>query len=223
MPAERLSMRKVREVLRLRHACGASVRMIAQSVGVGHSTVAEYLRRTAVIGITWPVPPEIDDAELERRLFTLRGFYSEPTRPMPDWAHVHAELRRRGVTLLLLWEEYRAEQPDGYGYSRFCGLYIEWRRGVSATMRQTHVAGEKLFVDYAGDTVPVFDGATGEERQAHVFVAVLGASNYNLRRGALERGSGRLDRRACQHVRLHRRRPEAVGLRQSAVSRPRQR
>src|SRR3954467_7927805 len=178
MPAERLSMRKVREVLRLKHACGASVRTIARSVGVGHTTVAEYLRRTAVIGITWPVPGEIDDAELERLLFAPAGFNRPSARIMPDWNHVHAELRRRGVTLLLLWEEYRSEHPDGYGYSRFCDLYIDWRRGVSATMRQTHVAGEKLFVDYAGDTVPVFDGATGEERRAHVFVAVLGASNY---------------------------------------------
>ncbi len=178
MPAERLSMRKIREVLRLRHACGASMRTIARSVDVGHSTVAEYLRRTAVIGITWPVPAEIDDADLERRLFAPAGFNAPSTRPPPDWNHVHAELRRRGVTLLLLWEEYRAEHQDGYGYSRFCDLYLDWRRGVSATMRQTHVAGEKLFVDYAGDTVPVFDGATGEERRAHVFVAVLGASSY---------------------------------------------
>ena len=116
--------------------------------------------------------------ELERRLFTPAGLYKTPTRVMPDWNHVHAELRRRGVTLLLLWEEYRAEHGDGYGYSRFCDLYIDWRRGISATMRQTHIAGEKLFVDYAGDTVPVFDRATGEERRAHVFVAVLGASNY---------------------------------------------
>ena len=131
-----------------------------------------------MIGITWPVPAELDDAELERRLFTAQGFYPMPTRPMPDWNYVHAELRRRGVTLVLLWEEYRIEHPDGYGYSRFCDLYIAWRRGISATMRQTHVAGEKLFVDFAGDTVPVFDGATGEERHAHVFVAVLGASNY---------------------------------------------
>jgi transposase len=178
MPAERLSMRKVREVLRLKYACGASVRTIARSVGVGRTTVAEYLRRTAVIGITWPVPVEIDDATLERRLFTPAGSYTAPNRAMPDWNHVHTELRRRGVTLLLLWEEYRAEHGDGYGYSRFCDLYIDWRRGVSATMRQTHVAGEKLFVDYAGDTVAVFDGATGEERRAHIFVAVLGASNY---------------------------------------------
>jgi transposase len=178
MPAERLPMRKVREVLRLKYACGASVRMIARSVGVGHTTVAEYLRRTAVIGITWPVPAEIDAAELERRLFAPAGLNRPAARIMPDWTHVHAELRRRGVTLLLLWEEYRAEQPDGHGYSRFCDLYVAWRRGVSATMRQTHVAGEKLFVDYAGDTVPVFGTATGEERRAHIFVAVLGASNY---------------------------------------------
>ena len=181
-------MRKVREVLRLKYACGASVRTIARSVGVGHTTVAEYLRRTAVIGITWPVPVEIDDAELERRLFTPAGFHKAPTRVMPDWNHVHAELGRRGVTLLLLWEEYRAEQPDGYGYSRFCDLYIGWRRGVSATMRQTHVAGEKLFVDYAGDTVPVFDAATGEERRAHIFVAVLGASNYTYAEGRWSEG-----------------------------------
>ena len=171
-------MRKVREVLRLKYACGASVRTIARSVGIGRTTVAEYLRRTSVIGLTWPVPAEIDDAELERRLFAPAGLNKAPARAMPDWQHVHAELRRRGVTLVLLWEEYRADHADGYGYSRFCDLYIAWRRGVSATMRQPHVAGEKLFVDYAGDTVPVFDGASGEERQAHVFVAVLGASNY---------------------------------------------
>jgi transposase len=171
-------MRKVREVLRLKYGCGASVRTIARSSGIGHTTVAEYLRRTSVIGITWPVPAEIDDAELERRLFAPAGLNKPSARIMPDWTRVHAELRRRGVTLLLLWEEYRAEQPGGYGYSRFCDLYVAWRRGVSATMRQTHVAGEKLFVDNAGDTVPVFDAATGEERRAHVFVAVLGASNY---------------------------------------------
>ena len=178
MPAERLLMRKVREVLRLKYVCGASVRMIARAGGVGHSTVAEYLRRTAVIGITWPVPEAMDDAELERRLFTPAGWHKTPARATPDWNHVHAELRRRGVTMMLLWEEYRAEHGDGYGYSRFCDLYIDWRRGLSATMRQTHVAGEKLFVDYAGDTVAVFDAASGEERRAHIFVAVLGASNY---------------------------------------------
>ena len=178
MPAARLSMRKVREVLRLKHACGASDRLIAQSVGIGRTTVSEYLRRAAVIGITWPVPAGLDDSDLEQRLFTPPGFHTTPTRPQPDWTHVHAELRRRGVTLMLLWEEYRAEHPDGYGYSRFCSLYVAWRRSITATMRQTHVAGEKLFVDFAGDTAPVIDPTTGEVRQAHVCVAVLGASNY---------------------------------------------
>ena len=109
MPGERLSMRKVREVLRLKYACGASVRTIARCIGIGRTTVAEYLRRTSVIGITWPVPPEIDDAELERRLFAPPGLNKPPTRAMPDWQHVHAELRRRGVTLVLLWEECRAD------------------------------------------------------------------------------------------------------------------
>ena len=145
---------------------------------MSRSTVGEYLRRAAVIGITWPVPEGLDDAELERRLFTPPTFDETPARPLPDWPHVHKELKRRGVTLLLLWEEYRAEHADGYGYSRFCDLYRDWRKTISPTMRQTHAAGEKLFVDFAGDTVPVFDATTGTERRAHVFVAVLGASNY---------------------------------------------
>ena len=115
MPAERLSMRKVREVLRPKYACGASVRTIARSVAVGHTTVAEYLRRPTVIGIIWPVPSEIDDTKLERRLFAPAGFYTAPTRAMPDWNHVHAGLRRRGVTLLLSWEDaaVTAEQHVG--------------------------------------------------------------------------------------------------------------
>jgi transposase len=178
MPAERLPMRKVREVLRLKHACGASERLIADSIGISRSTVAEYLRRAAVIGLTWPVPEGIDDAELERRLFTPASFEAKPARPMPDWNRVHAELRRRGVTLLLLWREHRAEHAEGHGYSRFCDLYQQWRKGLSATMRQTHGAGEKLFVDFAGDTVPVIDPTTDEVRLAHVFVAALGASNF---------------------------------------------
>ena len=178
MPAERAPMRKVREVLRLRHALGVSERQIAVTVGISRSTVGEYLRRAAVIGITWPVPEGMDDGELERRLFTPPTFDEKPGQPLPDWSYVHKELKRRGVTLLLLWEEYRAEHADGYGYSRFCDLYRAWRGTISATMRQTHGPAEKLFVDFAGDTVPVFDAATGTERRAHIFVAVLGASNY---------------------------------------------
>ena len=178
MPAERAPMRKIREALRLKHALGLSERQIAVSVGVSRSTVAEYLRRAGVVGITWPVPEGMDYAALERRLFTPPSFEATPARAQPDWNHVHKELKRQGVTLLLLWEEHRAEHVDGYGYSRFCDLYRAWMKTVSATMRQTHAAGEKLFVDWAGATMPVFDMGTGEERRAHIFVAVLGASNY---------------------------------------------
>ena len=141
-------MRRVREVLRLRHALGMSDRSIAQSLGIGKTTVGEYVCRAKVIGITWPVPEEIDDAELERWLFTAPSFEEKPKRPPLDWPRLHEELKRRGVTLMLLWLEYRANEPDGFGYSRFCGLYGDWRRSVSATMRQTHAAGEKLFVDF---------------------------------------------------------------------------
>jgi transposase len=188
MPAERLPMRKVRDVLRLTYACGVSKRVIAQSLGIGRTAVGEYIRRAAVIGITWPVPAELDDAALERKLFAPAGYNPPRSKPLPDWTHVHAELRRRGVTLALLWQEYRGLHPDGYGYSRFCDLYGEWRRSVTATMRQTHAAGEKLFVDFAGDTVPVFDAVTGEARDTRIFVAVLGASNYTYAEARFSEG-----------------------------------
>jgi transposase len=171
-------MRQVREVLRLKHVCGHSGHRIAAAIGISRYTVAEYLRRAAVLGITWPVPPELDDVTLERRLFTPPFAAPEEQRPQPDWARIHAELRRPGVTLSLLWQEYRAGHLDGYGYSRFCDLHAEWRARISPTMRQTHVAGDKLFVDYAGQTAAVVDPLTGEVRQAQVFVAALGASNY---------------------------------------------
>jgi transposase len=170
-------MRKVREVLRLRHALGLSFRQISEATGVGKTVVGEYVRRAGVLGIAWPVPETIDDAELDRRLFPV-PCETAPPRAAIDWLKVHDEMKRRGVTLVLLWQEYRAEQADGYGYSRFCDLYGEWRKTISATMRQTHPAGEKLFVDYAGDTVPVFDQITNAQRPAHIFVAALGASNY---------------------------------------------
>jgi transposase len=173
-------MRKVREVLRLRHAHGVSERQIAVTLGISRSTVGEYLRRAAVIDITWPVPEGMDDDELERRLFTRPAFDEKPTRPLPDWPHIHTELKRRSVTLLLLWEEYRAQHTDGYGYSRFCELYGEWLAKISPTMRQAHGPAEKLFVDFAGDTVPVFDAATSTLRLAHIFVAVLGASYVQI-------------------------------------------
>jgi len=178
MPGQRLSMRQVREVLRLKHVCGHSGHQIASMVGISRYTVAEYLRRAGVVGLTWPVPAELDDAALERKLFSPPFAAGEPARPQPDWPRVHAELRRANVTLLLVWEEYRRGQPEGYGYSRFCELYAAWRGRLSPTMRQTHPAGERMFVDYAGQTVELIDSATGEVRRAQIFVAALGASNF---------------------------------------------
>jgi transposase len=190
-------MRKVREVLRLKYACRASDRVIARSMGIGRTAVGEYIRRAAVIGIAWPIPAELDDTALERKLFAPAGYNPPSSKPLPDWQHIHVELRRRGVTLALLWQEYRADEPDGYGYSRFCELYGEWRGGITATMRQTHAAGEKLFVDFAGDTMPVLDAITGEARAAKIFVAVLGASNYTY---AQARFSEALPEWICAHV-----------------------
>jgi transposase len=170
-------MRKIRDVLRLTQTMGLSRRLVGEATGIGKTAVGEYVRRAAVAGLSWPLPDGIDDGELERRLFPPREA-SAAARREPDWSQIHAELKRRGVTLALLWQEYRAEHAQGYAYSWFCERYGAWRKYISPTMRQTHVAGEKLFVDWAGDTIPVFDAATGEEHRAHIFVAALGASNY---------------------------------------------
>jgi transposase len=171
-------MRKIREVLRLTHALGMSRRLVGEATGIGKTAVGEYVRRAAVAGQGWPIPDEIDDAELERRLFPPPDAASSTSRTEPDWSYNHAELKRRGVTLALLWQEYRAEHAQGYAYSWFCERYSDWRKRISPTMRQTHLAGEKLFVDWAGDTMPVFDPITGEEYCTHIFIAALGASNY---------------------------------------------
>jgi transposase len=169
-------MRKISEVLRL-HAAGLSARQIARSVGSARSSVAQCLERAKGAGVQWPLPPEVDEAELERRLYPPVAMAQAP-RPAIDFAALQAQLRQPGVTLTLLWEEYHREQPDGYRYSRFCDLYRQWLGRVDVVMRQEHRAGETLFVDYAGHTVPIIDRLTGEVRPAQVFVAVLGASSY---------------------------------------------
>jgi transposase len=171
-------MRKIREVLRLHWGLGVSWRLIAQSCSVARSTVGEYVRRAQEAGLSWPLPQELDDGELERRLFPPRPAIASEERVLPDWFEIHREMKRKGVTLFLLWQEYRAVYPEGYQYSRFCDLYRAWRGRQSVVMRQTHRAGEKLFVDYAGQTVPIVDPKSGQIREAQVFVAVLGASNY---------------------------------------------
>jgi transposase len=179
MPAERVSMRRIREILRLKHECGASDRAIGRSLGIARSTVALTLDRVAAAGLAWPLSATLSDRVLEALLYAGAGSRQGMRRKAePDWTHVHRELRRPGVTLMLLWEEYRAREPGGYGYSRWCDLYRSWEGRLSPTMRQAHPAGERLFVDYAGQTVEVVDGRTGEVRQAQVFVAAMGASSY---------------------------------------------
>lgn len=180
MPRKRLSVRKIKEVLRLKWGCGQSNRAVAVSCGIGTGTVCEYIRRAKLAELTWPLPPEIDDADLERRLFPPPSVVTPAERPVPDFAHIHRELRRKSVTLLLLWMEYHASYPNGYGYSRFCELYRQWSERIDPRMRQVHRAGEKVFVDYAGQTVPIVDRHTGVVSEAQVFVAALGASSYTF-------------------------------------------
>ena len=171
-------MRKIREVLRLRYEVGLSARQVAASVQIARSSVGEYERRLTAAGLSWPLPEGLSDTDLERRLFPPLLMMPADTRPVPDWPGIHEELRKPGVTLMLLWEEYRAAHPQGFAYSWFCEHYRTWAGRLDRVMRQTHRAGEKLFVDYAGQTVEVIDPHTGEVCTAQIFIAVLGASNY---------------------------------------------
>jgi transposase len=178
MPAPRLSMRHVQEVLRLKWGCGLSERKIAHSCGISRPTVADYVRRAQAAGLSWPLPETLDATTLDQLLFPAR-----PARPatiplVPDWAVIHHELKRKGVTLFLLWQEYKAATPDGYQYSWFCRAYQAWTTKLDLVMRQHHRAGEKLFVDDAGQGIPVVNSRTGEVHEAALFIAVLGASNY---------------------------------------------
>lgn len=178
MPTERLSMRRIRDVLRLKYAQGLSERAIAASLGLGKGTVGVYLSRARRAGLRWPLPEALDDDGLELLLFPASPTVPDPERPVPDWAEVDRELRRPGVTRALLWEEYRATYPSGFGYTWFCTHFEAWKGRVRPTMRQTHVGGEKVFVDFAGDTIDVIDPGTGEVRAVKLFVAAMGASNF---------------------------------------------
>ncbi|WP_244443402.1 IS21 family transposase [Bradyrhizobium sp. Ai1a-2] len=172
-------MRHIREVLRLHYSVGMSQRAVARSLGLAQGTVCKYLSLASRVGMTWPLPPEFhDDVFLENRLFPPPADLPSNERPQPDWPAVHRELRRPGVTLMLLWEEYCGSNSDSFSHSWFCERYKDWAGRLKPTLRQVHVAGEKLFVDYSGHTVEVVEGTTGELRTAQIFVAVLGASNY---------------------------------------------
>src|SRR6516225_11454649 len=203
LPVRRLSVRKIKEVLRLKCEVGLGLRAIARSCSIGLGTAHEYLQRAEAAKIAWPLGPEWDDDRLEAALFGGPPRSRPTVLPMPDFADLHRQRQQHShVTQQLLWEEYRQANPDGYQYSRFCELYQRWRRKQDVVLRQEHKAGEKLFVDWAGTTIPIHDPRGGPVRQAHLFVAVLGASSYNLRRGHCRRAVGKLDRRPRTGLRV---------------------
>jgi transposase len=177
MPTNRITMRQIRQALRLHLEAGLSYAQVARAVGIGKGTVGKFMLLARAAGVDWGVAQTLSDEELEARLY--RPAVPRSSRQLePDYAWVHQELKRAGVTLQLLWEEYQRGTEQAYKYTSFCIKYRAWAAALKRSMRQTHLAGERLFVDYAGQTVPVIDAATGEIRRAQIFVAVLGASNY---------------------------------------------
>jgi transposase len=180
MAKDRLSMRKFKEVLRLKYEHGLTNRKIAKSCAMSHVTVGKYLTLAENAGITWPLPDDIDDGQLEQRLYRKVPRPDSQQPVMPQMEYLFKELKRKHVTLQLLWYEYKQDYPEGYQYSYFCELYQKWRKGLDISLRQEHLAGEKLFIDYAGQTVPIIDPGTGKiGLAAQVFIATLGASNYS--------------------------------------------
>lgn len=181
MPNKRLAMRHIKDILRLKLEAKLSHRQIARSLGIGVGTVSIYGKKAVEVGLTWPLPEGLSDNALECLLFPEAKKHARHGRVMPDCASIHNELKNKGVTKQLLWEEYKQIHGDaGYQYSQYCGYYRAWRSKLKRSMRQIHLAGEKLFVDYSGATVPVVNPDTGEIRCAEIFVAILGASNYTF-------------------------------------------
>lgn len=177
MPAKRISMRKLKEILRLKHQGAMGPRAIARCLGISHSTVIDYLRRARAANLAWPLSEDLTEEAIEAKLFA-KPAAPKAQRPLPDWVYIHQERKRKGVTVELLWEEYKQAHPDGYQYSWFCERYRAWKNARDLVMHLDHAPGETLFVDYAGQTVPVADPDTGELRKAQIFVATLGCSNY---------------------------------------------
>ncbi len=177
MAGKRLSMRKIREILRLKWEAGLAHRVIAGVCHVGLGTITDYLARARLAGLTWPLPEDLDDRALEELLFP-RPADAGAGRPLPDMAWIHKELKRPGVTLLLLWMEYLEAHPDGIHYSQFCARYRKWAGRLKPSMRQRHLAGEKVFVDFSGKRPEIVDPRTGESKAVELFVGVLGASSY---------------------------------------------
>ena len=170
-------MKQIIEVLRLKYAAKLSHEKIARACGLSKGTVNNYVSATHALGLTWPLPDGVDEARLEALLFPTRQPSSRLVEP--DYFQIHQALKRKGVTLQLLWAEYVAVHGErGYRYSQYCNRYRQWRDRQKRSMRQVHLAGEKLFIDYCGPTMPIVDRHTGEFREAQIFVSVLGASSY---------------------------------------------
>lgn len=185
MANTRLSMRKIREILRVCWGNGLSARQAAASCGVSRTTIKEYLDRAEKAGLSWPLPDDLDDPALENRLFPSSIPLEVERRNMPSFDYIRKELARKHVTLQLLWHEYKEKNPEGYEYSQFCLRYRAWLKTLEVALRQDYKAGEKLFVDFAGDTIPIHDPRTGAVVPAYLFVAALGASNYTYAEAVL--------------------------------------
>jgi len=203
MANRRVPVRKIKEILRLKHACGLSKREIARSCDVARSTVADYLMRARAAGLNWPESAGLTEAELEGCLFPTEHLPSSVHRPPPDCEYIYNQLRRyRNVNLTLtqLWLEYKEKHPDGYQYTQFCEYYRRWRGKLDYCMRQEHRAGEKVFIDYS-DGLAIVDLVTGELIPTQLFVAVWGASNYTYAEATL---SQTLPNWISSHVRAFR-------------------
>lgn len=180
MVMPRTDMRKIREILRLRNDCNLTYEEIAASVHIGRSTVADCVVRFQASGLVWPLSDSLTDADLQRLLYTSASKKVEQGRPLPDFAEVHMDLRKKGVTKQLLWIEYKQTNSNGYEYTHFCNLYRIWKISADIVFHNEHKAGEKCFLDYAGPTVPIYDPDNGNVTHAQIFVAVLGASSYTF-------------------------------------------
>jgi len=174
---KRLVMKKTKEILRLKFDLGLDNRQIARSLKISHSTVGKYLKKAESVGITWPLDGSLSDEALEAMLFGKKPS-AERNKPLPDVEYTRRELSKKGVTLMLLWQEYLKDNPDGYRYTQFCEYFRQYRKSLDVSLRMPHIAGEKMFVDYAGQTMFVVDRDTGEAREIQIFVSVLGASDY---------------------------------------------
>jgi len=187
MSNRRLSVRKIKEILRLKLDCGISEREIARSCQVSRSTVADYLRRATAAKVTWAEASAMAEVQLQERLFPTEHIPSSVKRPPPDCEHIYNELRtyrKFNLTLSQLWLEYKEKHPDGYQYTQFCEHYWRWRKKLDYVMRQEHRGGEKLFIDYS-DGLSIVDTLTGELILTQLFLAVWGASSYTYAEASL--------------------------------------